>query len=96
MPVPPLPAKSVTPLLSSVMKLVVSLIPVVGVKVAVQVMPPSEDDTALSVPLTTVRSTLVNPVTASEKVMVTSEVSPMLSAGSLTTTVAVGRWVSML
>jgi hypothetical protein len=46
----------------------------VGVKVAVQVMPPSLLLTALSVPLAMVRSALVKPVTASLKVMVTSEV----------------------
>ena len=51
--------------------------------------------TADSVPLAMVRSALVKPVTASEKVMVTSEVSPTFSAVSATTMVAVGRTVSM-
>ncbi|MNG02284.1 hypothetical protein D3C84_853060 [compost metagenome] len=75
--------------------MVVSLMLALGVKVAVQVMPPSLLLTALKVPLAIVRSALVKPVTASLKVMVTSEVSPILSAVSATTTVAVGRTVSM-
>jgi hypothetical protein len=53
--------------------LVVSVMLAVGVKVAVQVMPPSLLLTA-QVPLAMVRSALVKPVTASLKVMVTSEV----------------------
>ncbi|MNO58418.1 hypothetical protein D3C76_489780 [compost metagenome] len=48
----------------------------------------------LSVPLLTVRSAVVKPVTASEKVIVTTEVSPTASAVSATTMVAVGRMVS--
>ena len=72
-----------------------SLMLAVGVKVAVQVMPPSLLLTALKVPLAMVRSALVKPLTASLKVMVTSEVSPTLSAVSATTMVAVGRRVSM-
>ncbi|MNC04048.1 hypothetical protein D3C75_514770 [compost metagenome] len=75
--------------------MVVSLTLAVGVKVAVQVMPPSLLLTAVSVPLAIVRSALVNPLTASLKVMVTSEVSPMLRLVSVTTMVAVGRTVSM-
>ena len=67
----------------------------VGVNVAVQVMPPSPDVTADSVPLSIVRSALVRPVTASLKVIVTSEVSPACSASSATTIVAVGRSVSI-
>ncbi|MNC13796.1 hypothetical protein D3C75_615520 [compost metagenome] len=63
---------------------------------AVQVMPPSLLLTALKVPLSMVRSALVKPVTASEKVMVTSEVSPTLNAPSATTIVAVGSTVSMV
>ncbi|MOA44415.1 hypothetical protein D3C78_1666920 [compost metagenome] len=57
-------------------------------------MPPSLLLTAVSVPLAIVRSALVRPVTASLKVMVTSEVSPTLNALSATTMVAVGRTVS--
>ncbi|MNR52754.1 hypothetical protein D3C85_1726560 [compost metagenome] len=64
-------------------------------KVAVQVIPPSLLLTAVSVPLAMVRSALVNPLTASLKVIVTSEVSPILSAVSATTMVAVGRSVSI-
>ena len=65
-----------------------------GVKVPVQVMPPSLLLTALSVPLAIVRSALVRPVTASLKVMVTNDVSPTLRAVSVNTMLAVGRAVS--
>ena len=95
-PVPALPAASVTPLLVSVMRLLMSLVLAVGVKVAVQVMPPFTEATAVSVPLVIVRSALVKPVTASLKVIVTSDVSPAFSAVSATTIVAVGRSVSMV
>jgi hypothetical protein len=61
------------PVLFSVIRLVVSVMLAVGVNVAVQVMPPSLLLTALRVPLAMVRSALVKPVTASLKVMVTSE-----------------------
>ncbi|MNS10890.1 hypothetical protein D3C72_424140 [compost metagenome] len=81
---------AVTPVLSRVMRLVVSVMLLVGVKVAVQVIPPSALETLVSVPLAMVRSALVKPLTARLKVMVTSEVSPILSAVSATTTVAVG------
>jgi hypothetical protein len=47
------------------------------------------------VPFATVRSALVKPVTASEKVIVTSDVSPICSAVSATAIVAVGRAVSI-
>ncbi len=77
------------------MRLVASLMALLGVNVAVQVIPPSLLETALRVPLATVRSALVKPVTASLKVMVTCDVSPMLRLLSATTMVAVGRWVSM-
>ena len=69
--------------------------PVVGVKVAVQVMPPLLLLTVLKVPFSMVRSALVKPVTASLKVKVTSEVSPMISEESATVIVAEGRRVSM-
>ena len=82
-------------MLSKLIRLVASVTAAVGVKVAVQVMPPSLLLTALRLPLATVRSALVNPVTASLKVMVTEEVSPAAKAESATTMVAVGRWVSM-
>ena len=62
-----------------------------GVKVAVQVMPPSLDETLLRVPLATLRSELSKPVTASLNVMVTSDVSPGRRLVSLMTMVAVGR-----
>ncbi|RMS19478.1 hypothetical protein ALP75_205129 [Pseudomonas syringae pv. actinidiae] len=69
--------------------------PAVGVRVAVQVTPPSLLLTALRVPLAMFKSALVKPLTASLKVIVTSEVSPTASALSATTMVAVGRSVSM-
>ena len=79
------------------MTLVASSRSAVGVKVAVQVLPSSVLLTALSSPPSTVRSSLVNPVTGSLKVMVTSEVSPFLRALSASTMlVTVGAWVSML
>ena len=66
-----------------------------GVSVAVHVTPPSDDDTAVRVPLSTVRSALVKPVTASLKVIVTGAVSPAVKLLSATTMPAVGRAVSM-
>ena len=95
-PSPLLPAAFSTPLLARVMRLLVSVVLAVGVKVAVQVMPPFTEATAVSAPLAIVRSSLVKPVTASLKVMVTSDVSPAFSAVSVTTIVAVGRRVSMV
>ncbi|MNZ58204.1 hypothetical protein D3C78_762090 [compost metagenome] len=73
--------------------MVESVMLALGVKVAVQVMPPSLLLTALSVPLAMVRSALVKPLTASLNVMVTNEVSPIFNAASVTTMVAVGRAV---
>ncbi|MCY1463381.1 hypothetical protein D9M71_812680 [compost metagenome] len=63
-PLPALPDRSLIPVLFRVIRLVVSLTLAVGVKVAVQVMPPSLLLTAVSVPLAMVRSALVKPVTA--------------------------------
>ncbi|MNN87114.1 hypothetical protein D3C81_2046200 [compost metagenome] len=60
-----------TPLLSRVIRLEASVTLLVGVKVAVQVMPPSALASVLRVPLATVRSAVVKPATASLKVMVT-------------------------
>ena len=84
------------PVLSSVIRLLASVVLAVGVNVAVQVMPPSPELTALKVPFAIVKSALANPVTASLKVMVTSEVSPTIKALSATTIVAVGRDVSIV
>ncbi|MNN99210.1 hypothetical protein D3C81_2187960 [compost metagenome] len=67
----------------------------VGVKVAVQVMPPSLEVTLLRVPLLTLKSLLSKPLTASEKVIVTRLVSPIGRVGLAITMVAVGRAVSM-
>ena len=49
----------------------------------------------LRVPLSVVRSARLKPVTASLKVMVTRDVLPMPRCSLVTTTVAVGRWVSI-
>ncbi|MDT4805813.1 hypothetical protein FQZ97_386290 [compost metagenome] len=76
------------------MRLLASSTLAVGVKVAVQVMPPSLLERPLSTPLATVKSAVVRPLTVSLKVMVTSEVSPAASALSATTMVAVGSTAS--
>ena len=89
-PVPALPAMSVTLVLSKVMRLTGSVVLAAGVKVAVQVMPPFTEATFVSVPLAIVRSALVKPFTATLKVIVTSDVSPAFSVVSATTIVAVG------
>ncbi len=68
----------------------------VGVKVPVQVMPPSLVVMLLRVPLATVKSLLSKLATASENVSVTRDVSPAFKAVSATTIVAVGRAVSMV
>ncbi len=86
---------SVTPVLSRVIRLLVSLTLLPGVRVAVQVIPPSALARPLRLPLATLRSATVKPLTASLKVMVTSDVSPARKALSATTMVAVGRTVSM-
>ncbi|MNC13794.1 hypothetical protein D3C76_534750 [compost metagenome] len=92
-PVPALPDALTTPLLSRVIRLELSAMLAVGVKVAVQVMPPSLLLTLLNVPLAMVRSALLKPVTASLNVMVTRVVSPALSAVSAITMLAVGTLV---
>jgi hypothetical protein len=84
-----------TPAVSSRIRLVGSVTLAVGVKVAVQVMPPSLLVRFDSVPLATLRSDRSKPVTASLKVMVTVVVSPMPRRLSATTMVAVGSAVSM-
>ncbi|MNL67340.1 hypothetical protein D3C87_1919130 [compost metagenome] len=77
------------------MILVASVMLAAGVNVAVHVTPPSDELTALIVPFAIVRSAFVKPLTASENVIVTSDVSPMASAVSATTMAAVGRTVSI-
>ena len=67
-----------------------------GVKVAVQVLPPSEVVSPVTVPPTTVRSPSSNPVTFSLKVKVTSLVSPTVSWSSAMSTTTLGPWVSTL
>ncbi len=91
MPVPALPAMSCTPALFRVITFVASVILTVGVRVAVQVIPPSPVVTVPMLPLAIVKSLEVRPVTASLKVMVTREVSPTFNAVSATTILAVGN-----
>ncbi|MNN43908.1 hypothetical protein D3C81_1581720 [compost metagenome] len=69
--------------------MVVSVMLAVGVNVDVYVML-SEVLTELSVPFAIVRSPMAKPVTASENVIVTSDVSPIVSDVSATTIIAVG------
>ena len=59
-----------------------SSVSAVGVKVAVQVIESPESATADIVPETMLRSAFANPATASEKMIVTKEVSPAFSAVS--------------
>ena len=84
-----------TPVLFRVTKLVLSVILAQGVKVVVHVMPPSLELTEVRIPLAVVRSTFVKPATASLKVIVTSDVSPIVRLLSATTMLAVGRVVSI-
>ena len=67
-----------------------------GVSVPVQLMPLLLLARPVTVPLPTVRSALVKPLTASLKVKVTVAVSPILSAVSLMSMLelSVGRTVS--
>ena len=75
-------------------RFVLSFTPAVGVNVAVQVIPPSVETKLLSVPFSTVTSELSKPVTGSENLMVTVEVSPLVRAVSDIVMVAVGAVVS--
>ncbi|MOA40883.1 hypothetical protein D3C78_1627950 [compost metagenome] len=94
-PLPVLPARSATPVLLKVMTLLASCTLLDGVKVAVQVMPPSLLVSPLRLPFGADRSARVKPATASLKVMVTRLVSPTVRLLSATTMVAVGRRLSM-
>ena len=76
------------------MALVADVTPTAGVKVAVQVLPPSAVATAESVPPCTVKSALLKPLTTSLKVMVTAAVSPALSVDLSNAMVALGARVS--
>jgi len=62
--------------------LVASLVPAAGIRVAVQVRPPSLEARLESVPLATLTSAAVKPVTASVKVKVTVALPPMASTVS--------------
>ncbi|MCY1345420.1 hypothetical protein D9M69_314810 [compost metagenome] len=63
----------------------------VGVRVAVQVIPPSLVLRLLRLPLATVKSAISRPLTASSKVMVTVAVSPTFRLLSLSEMLADGR-----
>ena len=82
-------------MLSNVIRAPVADVLAAGVRVAVQVIPPSDELRPLKAPLPTVKSAPVRPVTASLKVMVTAEVSPAVRVVSLTVIDADGRRVSM-
>ena len=69
--------------------------PGVGVKVPVQVLPPSVVLRSVTVPPTTVRSPSSNPVTFSLKVKVTGLVSPTVSWSSTMLTTTLGARVSI-
>ena len=91
-----LPAESVK-VVATLITLVASSRSSVGVKVPVQVTPPSPLLTALSVPLARVISELSKAVTASEKVMVRVEVSPTVnSLSDMTTLEITGSVVSIV
>ena len=77
------------------MRLLASVTLALGVRVAVQVMPPSLLARLLRPPLATLKSAAVKPLTASLNVTVTVAVSPIRRAVSATTMLAVGRRVSM-
>ncbi len=87
-----LPAWSITPVLSRVMTLVASAMLALGVKVAVQVRPPSLVLSPLRLPLATLKSAMSRPLTCSLKVTVTVAVSPIRRLVSLRVMlVAAGR-----
>jgi hypothetical protein len=65
------------------------------VKVPVQVLPPSELVSPVTVPPTTVKSPSSNPVTFSLKVKVTGLVSPTVSWSSTMLTTTLGARVSI-
>ncbi len=64
-------------------------------KIAVQVIPPSHGLILLKVPFAAIRFALVKPVTASEKVIVTVDVSPAFKAVFVTVMFAVGATPSI-
>src|SRR5680860_1545696 len=74
---------SATPVIATVITFVGNSILGVGVKVAVHVVPPSPELTAVNPPLGIVRSAFVNPVIGSEKMKVTKDVSPIFKASSV-------------
>ncbi|MNY40530.1 hypothetical protein D3C86_1752800 [compost metagenome] len=81
-------------LVSNAMKLLGSVMLAVGVKVPVQVLPPSLLARLVNSPLVTLRSDKSKSLTASLNVKVTSVVWPMPRFGLATTMVTVGRVAS--
>jgi hypothetical protein len=91
-----LPARSVSAV-PTLITLVVSSMSSVGVKVPVQVTPPSALLIPVRAPFSTVISALEKPVTASEKVTVRIDVSPTFRALSdITTLVITGTEASIV
>ena len=74
------PLTALTPARLTVITLVLSVTLELGVNRPVQVRPPSLEANPAIVPLGTVRSAVVKPVTAMLKAKVTVEVSPIFSA----------------
>ena len=87
-----MPAESVQ-LVPTISTFVLSSKSAVGVNVEVKVTELSADDTADIVPPTMVRSALANEATASEKVIVTREVSPAFRAVSAKVMLLTVGWV---
>ena len=84
-PTPAFPAVSLIPVMFTEITFSADSRLSVGVKVAFQIVPAPESLTAVKVPLAIVRSSLAKPDTDSEKVKVTTDVSPTLSAASVKT-----------
>src|SRR5471030_2994362 len=89
-PLPALPELSLKPAMFKLIALLPLLRLLVGVSVAVQVLPPSLLARLDKVPLATLMSERSKPLTTSLKANVTSEVWPTPRFGLATTTVAVG------
>ena len=90
-----LPATSNTELALSVITLPATAVLALGVKVALQFVPPSVETGSVSVPLGTFRSVALKSVTASLKVKLTCRVWLPATLLSAMVMVAVGRTVSM-
>ncbi len=80
------PCTALTPPRLTVITLLASVTPVLGVRIPLQVTPPSLELNPLMTPLGTVRSAVVKPVTAVLNMKVTPEVSPAFRLLSVKTT----------